>query len=98
MTYIKNMTYTSPIIRAPFDKEQLAALQKRQKNEKTNRYICPEHGSNDHFVLEATVDGLRCPECMTMREWATREVWDDKKKKQPSRGVDKPAASPAAEE
>ncbi len=81
MPDIRVMTYVAQTLHAPFDKEQLAALKKRQANENTSRYICIEHGSNGRFVLEATIDGLKCPECGNNQPWMTREVHDDKKKK-----------------
>lgn len=59
---------TSDMVRAPWTALQVAALNRRQADDRYHPYTC----GNDHCrgVLIAEPDGWRCPRCSYRQDWA----------------------------
>jgi hypothetical protein len=54
---------------APWSDEQVAALQRQQRDERFHGYTCGNDHEGDR-VLIPTPDGWRCPTCDYRQDWA----------------------------
>jgi hypothetical protein len=57
-------------VHAPFSEQQIAALRRRQAAAWLIPYRCPADPAHGDGRLQITGDGLRCPDCDHLQDWA----------------------------